>query len=67
VTFMMPDNKEQRFCVKFCFLLMTVQNLVRQSGSVITSSSRATFKFPFNLSPPSYETCVLPDYIFRIL
>jgi hypothetical protein len=24
---MMADNKEQRVCVKFCFLLGTVQNL----------------------------------------
>jgi hypothetical protein len=25
--FMMADNKEQRLCVKFCFLLGTVRNL----------------------------------------
>jgi hypothetical protein len=27
VIFMMADNKEQRVCVRFCFLLGTVRNL----------------------------------------
>jgi hypothetical protein len=41
--FMMSDNKEQRVCVKFCFLLGTVRNLtaaliVRQSGFPLHSS-----------------------------
>jgi hypothetical protein len=38
---MMADSKEQRVCVKFCFLLGTVRNLtavliVRQSGHRVT-------------------------------
>jgi hypothetical protein len=58
---MMADNKEQRVCVKFCFLLGTVsepdcRTIVRQSGSE-QSSSRATFKFLLFLGPPSY-VCV---------